>query len=261
MSTALKIAIFVCSLIGLVSASHLATILVRERFIRAVDMTKIGTVSAFAIGLSAFVYPVSSIFDVWLRVFMPPVTALASAFLLAKRRQARVENDLPKWLGNLIMRMRMGRSLEASLEEELSKNHSSTRFHMLAIARVVSFSPQNDSIPSSRDSLVSLPPKIRSIAEELRRINLLPSRQIEELERWRSRIRDSETFRRKSNQAMAQTRAQALVLGLIYVALAGFAVAAFGWATVRGSMRVSVPLFITGVFWIWRGGGRVKWTV
>lgn len=261
MSTALKIAIFVCSLIGFVSASHLATILVRERFIRAVDMTKIGTVSAIAVGLSVIVHPVSSIFDVWLRVFSPLVVALASAFLLAKRRQTRVERELSKWLGNLIMRMRMGHSLEASLEEELLKNRSSTRFHMLAIVRVVSFSPQKDTGASSRDSLASLPPKIRSIAEEFRRIHLLPSRQIEELERWRCRIHAAENFRRKSNQAMAQARAQAAVLGVIYVALAAFAVVAFGWTSVKGSMQVSIPLFLIGALWLWKGTGGVKWTV
>lgn len=261
MSTVLKFAIFVCSVIGFMSASHLATILVRERFIRAVDMTKIGTVSAVAIGVSVIALPLNSIFDVWLRAFLPLVTALASAFLLAKRRQMRIERELPKWLGNLIMRMRMGHSLQVALEEELLKNQSSTRFHMLTIARVVSFSPQNELNASARLSLMSLPPKIRSIADEFRRIHLLPNRQIDELERWRDRILAADSFRRKSNQAMAQARAQALVLGAIYVALVLFATFAFGWGTVRGSMQLSTPLFLAGALWLWKGAGRVKWTV
>ena len=261
MSTVLKFAIFVCSVIGFMSASHLATILVRERFIRAVDMTKIGTVSAVAIGVSVIALPVNSIFDVWLRAFVPLVTALASAFLLAKRRQMRIERELPKWLGNLIMRMRMGHSLQVALEEELLKNQSSTRFHMLTIARVVSFSPQNELNASARLSLMSLPPKIRSIADEFRRIHLLPNRQIDELERWRDRILAADSFRRKSNQAMAQARAQALVLGATYVALVLFATFAFGWGAVRGSMQLSTPLFLAGALWLWKGAGRVKWTV
>ena len=224
-------------------------------------MTKIGTVSAIVIGLSVIVYPATSILDVWLRVFTPLVTALASAFLLAKRRQLRVERELPKWLGNLIMRMRMGHLLQVALDEELAKNRSSTRSQMLAIVRVVSFSPQNEVNTSARDSLVSLQPKIRTIADEFRRIHLLPSRQIEELERWRDRIHAAETFRRRSNQAMAQARAQAAVLAVIYVALSVFVLFAFGWAAVKSSMQVSVPLFILGAFWLWRGTGGVKWTV
>ncbi len=261
MSTALKLAIFACSVIGFVSASHLATILVRERFIRAVDMTKIGTVSAIAIGASVVVFPVTSVLDVWLRMFAPLVVALASTFLLAKRRQSRVARELPKRLGNLIMRMRMGYSLQVSLEEELAKDRSSSRFHMLAIVRVVSFSPQNEVDASSSEARASLPPTIRKIADEFRRIHLLPSRQIEELERWRDRIQADETFRRRSNQAMAQARAQAVVLAVIYLALTIFVLIAFGWAAVKGSMQFSVPLFCLGVLWLWRGAGGVKWTV
>lgn len=258
---ALKLVILACSLIGFVSASHLAALLVRERFIRAVDMTKIGTVTSVLVGASALSWPPSSLFDAWLRLFAPVIITLIFAFLLAKRRQARFDRDFPSLLGNLIMRMRTGCSLQMSLEEELRRNHSSTRLHLLSIVRVVTFSPQTESDHFSNSSLGRLPPKILAVAEEFRRIHLLPSRQIDELERWRARVQASEIFRRKSKQAMAQARTQAVVLAIIYLCLSLFVSLSFGWKVTKGPLQISIPFFFVGIFWMWKGGRRVKWTI
>lgn len=261
MSMALKLMTLACSLIGFASASHLATLLVRERFIRAVDMTKIGTVTSVLVGVSAISWPTRSLMDAWIRLFAPVTIALIFAFFLAKRRQARFDRDFPSLLRNLIMRMRTGCSLQMSLEEELRRNHSSNRLHVLSIVRVVTFSPQTQSDHFSNNLSGRLPPNVLAIAEEFRRIHLLPSRQIDELERWCTRVQTSQIFRRKSKQAMAQARVQATVLAIIYVGLLLFVSLSFGWRVTGGPAKISSPFFLAGVFWMWRGGGRVKWTM
>jgi Flp pilus assembly protein TadB len=189
------------------------------------------------------------------------MTSLLFAFLLANRRQARIEKELPNWLASLIMKMRSGYSLQTALEQELRRNNAATRFHLNSIFRAVSFSPQTKSDRHVSTPHLILPPMIFGIAEEFRRINFLPNRQIEELQRWRDRLLVLESFRRKSKQAMSQARTQAVVLALIYFSLFVFLCIAFSWEHVRAATKVSIPLFLLGCWWIWHGGGRIKWTI
>ena len=145
MRTLFEIMIGVCSVVGCLSASQLATLLVRERIIGAFDMTKIGTgISAIAMA-SFFFAPPRTMIDGWLRFQMPFSLSLIGAFLLAKYRNHAFENQIENWISNLIMRMRRGHSLSGALADETQKNTSSNRIRMLSIARYVTFSPQKAS--------------------------------------------------------------------------------------------------------------------
>lgn len=262
MRSLFEIMIGVCSVAGWMSASHLATLLVRERIISAFDMTKIGTGVSLMVMSSFFIKPPRSQFDAWIRLQLPVSLSLAGAFLLARMRNSSFENQIEEWISNLIMRMRRGYSLGGALEDEARKNSTSNRIRMLAIARSVTFSPQKPS-----DHLLNEPEKVvlsrrdREIAKEFYRINLCASHQIVELDRWRTQIREQRIFRRRSIQAMAQVRAQSTMLSLVFFIIAVFSTFAFGWQAVREAMGIAFPMFAIGSIWIWRGGRRVKWTV
>lgn len=262
MRSLFEIIIAVCSVVGWMSASQLATLLVRERIISAFDMTKIGTGIVAIVMASFFFVPSTSHFDVWLRLQLPMSVSLLGAFLLGKIRNKTFENQMEIWISNLIMRMRRGYSLVAALEEEAIRNTSANRLRMLAIARAVSFSPQKSGVDLPIDERKEVLNRHDGrLAKEFCRINACSSHQIVELDRWRTQIREQRNFRRRSIQAMAQVRAQSVLLALVFVAIAAFSIFAFGWRTVRPALEVALPMFLIGSFWIWRGGGRVKWTV
>ncbi len=262
MRSLFEIMICVCSVAGWMSASHLATLLVRERIISAFDMTKIGTGISLLVMSSFFFMPPRSQIDSWLRLQLPVSISIAGAFLLAKIRNRTFENQMEEWISNLIMRMRRGHSLVGALEDEASKNLSPNRIRMLAIARAVTFSPQKSGMRSTNELKKEvLNRRDREIAKEFCRINSCASHQIAELDRWRTQIREQRIFRRRSVQAMAQVRAQSTLLSLVFAAISVFSTFAFGFAAVRDAMEIAGPMFLIGSFWIWRGGRRVKWTV
>lgn len=256
MRSVFEIVIVTSSMIGTMSAAHLATILVRSRIVGALDMTKIVT-GCFATSLLAFLWRTpTSLFQIWMTVQAPLAIAIAAAFLLAKRRDRAVEESLDDLLSRLMMRMKEGRSLAVALELVASEVRSSLRPRWVEIARSVSFSPQKSSREVQLKSL-----RLIEIAREFQRIDLLSRSQLTELERWRQRIRTERTFRRRSVQAMAQVRAQSLILATIFTLLSLFSVGAFGWKATCGPFQIALPLFCVGLFFIWRGGRRIKWSV
>ena len=255
MRNVFEVIILACSIVGLMSAARLATLLVRERVVTALDMAKIVTGASATTSFSLIFLPPQSLFQFWIQVQAPFAIAIASAFLLAKYRDRAVEESLDDLLSRLMMRMKEGRSLAVALELVASETRSAIRLRWIEIARSVSFSPQKN--PSSLPKSF----KLAEISREFQRIELLSRSQIAELERWRVRVRTERTFRRRSVQAMAQVRAQSAILATVFVLLSFFSIAGFGWSATRGSFQLSCPLFVIGLFIIWRGGRRVKWSV
>jgi Flp pilus assembly protein TadB len=254
-----EIAILACSIVGMMSAAHLATIQVRSRVVSALDVTKTVTGSLALSGGALFLFRPTNIFVLWFCLQAPFAIAIFSAFLLAKRRDRAVENSLDDVLSRLMMRMKQGRSLGVALEMIAAETSPSIRPRWIEIARSVSFSPQENESATSKVELKSV--RLIEIVREFRRIDLLTRSQLVEIERWRHRVRTERIFRRRSVQAMGQVRAQSIILTAIYVLLSIFSVVAFGWNAVFGSLQLSLPMFLCGLFLIWRSGRSVKWTI
>lgn len=259
MQSVFQMMVLVCSIVGLMSVAQLATLFVRSRVVSALDMTKIGTGSLSLTLLSFFWFSptdFSNLFLIWFQIHAPIAGGVFFAILLAKRRDREAVDSLDEVLSRLMMRMKEGRSLSMSLDLVVNEIRPSLRPRWLEIARSVSFSPQKNIIATE---LKSLP--LAEIARELRRVDQMRRSQLIELERWRLRVRTEFTFRRRSVQAMAQVRAQSIVLSAIYVLIALFSMVAFGWNATKPSFHISVPIFLVGLFVIWRSGRSVKWSV
>ncbi len=255
MRSVFEMIILACSVVGLLSAARLATLLVRDRVVTALDMAKIVTGVLAVTSLSLIFQRPNNLLRFWFQVETPFALGIASAFLLAKYRDRAVEESLDDLLSRLMMRMKEGRSLSVALELVASETRSSIRLRWIEIARSVSFSPQKNTSAQPKSF------KLGEISREFRRIDHLSRSQIAELERWRLRVRTERIFRRRSVQAMAQVRAQSLILATIFTLLSLFSISAFGWSATRGPFQLSFPLFIGGLALIWRGGRRVKWSV
>ena len=256
MRSVFEVIVFASSVIGLMSATHIATLLVRSRIVSALEMTKIGTASFLTSALALFLFPPTHFFMFWILVQAPLAAGVGTAFLLAKQRDRAVEESLDDLLSRLMMRMKEGRSLAVALELVATEMRATLRPRWIEVSRFVSFSPQKKGTKTELKSM-----KLIEIAREFQRIDELSRSQLIELERWRLRVRTERTFRRRSVQAMAQVRAQSLILSTIFALLAVFSVIAFGWKATRGPLQLAIPMFLVGLFFIWRGGKSVKWSV
>ena len=143
MQSVFEVIILACSLVGLLSAAHLATLLVRSRVVSALEMAKIVTACLIVTIAALFYLSPSSLFEFWIEAQSPLAAGISCAFLIAKMRDRAVHESLENILSRLTMRMKEGRSLAMSLELSANEMRSSSRLRWLEIARSVSFSPQN----------------------------------------------------------------------------------------------------------------------
>ncbi len=263
MKSVFELMILASSIVGLMSAAHLATILVRSRVVSALEMTKIGTASFSVAGILLLIFSPHSLFSFWMCAQTPVAIGVASAFLLAKRRDHAVAESLDEVLARIAIKMRDGQSLSVALESVACETRAILRPRWIEVARSVSFSSQKTGADDIRnDARMELrSARLVEIASELCRIDRLNRSQLVEVERWRVRLRVERAFRRRSVQATAQVRAQSIVLSVIFAMLSAFSIYAFGWKGVRGPFQLAIPLFLAGLVLIWRGGRRVKWSI
>ncbi len=84
---------------------------------------------------------------------------------------------------------------------------------------------------------------------------------VQRLVNYRQKIEIYEEFRRKSDQALHQLRAQAYVLTGLYAGLLLFVISRFGFAQHERAIMLSAMLFLLGVFITLRQGRNIKWSV
>ncbi len=84
---------------------------------------------------------------------------------------------------------------------------------------------------------------------------------VQRLVNYRQKIEIYEEFRRKSDQALHQLRAQAYVLTGLYAGLLLFVISRFGFTQHERAIMLSAMLFLLGVFITLRQGRNIKWSV
>ncbi|MBX7232124.1 MAG: hypothetical protein K1X29_08570 [Bdellovibrionales bacterium] len=103
-------------------------------------------------------------------------------------------------------------------------------------------------------------PVWQEIQLEFLAIDHQPHQAIQRLQSWRSRLKLTADFRRRSGQVLAQVRLQATLVGVLYVALLLFSLMRGVWRTHAILVGVSMILFLMGVFLIFKMGKKIKWS-
>jgi FtsH-binding integral membrane protein len=99
-----------------------------------------------------------------------------------------------------------------------------------------------------------------SFAAQILRMDL-DHRILDQLQAWREAEKMKIEFRRKSRQATAGLRAQALLLSGMFALLVTYVLISKGW---DGNEKFLVPsflMFVIGLGWIFRLGKRIKWNI
>lgn len=258
------------SLFGYLILAQSAMRFLRSRWVSPLELTKIGTASFGIAFLLGKVGTVSSLAQVWLVVNAAPAVALVMVVVLIFSRHRAFESRVDELLVSLLILMKQGNSMCSALDIVALQSSATMRLYVRELSRSVVFS-QQESAPGchkNRPEQVSrlsrswlFDRSFSRLVSELRWIDRESSTPVRSLIDLREQLRKESKIRRRSGHATAQTRAQSIVMTLLFVALAAFSVVFFGGARTTTWILLSMPLFVVGSIWIWRGGRTIRWTV
>lgn len=258
------------SLFGYLILAQSAVRFLRTRWVSPLELTKIGTASFVIAFLVGKVANTQSLTQLWLVVNAAPAMVFASVGVLIYSRRRTFEARVDELLVSLLILMKQGNSMRSALDIVTQQSSPAMRLHVRELTRAVVFSQQESERESREKSAVDDRKSPRSwlfdrsfarLVSELRWIDSESSTPVRSLSELRERLRNETKIRRRSGQATAQTRAQSIVMTLLFVALAIFSMSFFGSSAVVRWILLSAPLFFVGSIWIWRGGRTIRWTV
>lgn len=243
---------FVITMSALMFAVRIIVRARRENILSDHALTKIGTAYFFALILINY-FCSSTILVVWFASFAP-LTALILFFEIARfTRRRAVYKAFSESLNLTLLKMKSGKSFRQSFAEVIGEMQSSHAQRMREIFDIVVFTQQDKGVLHGRF--------LTMIVRELQFADQNPHSAITRLQTLRQRIKIEENFRRRSGQALKQVRAQSILMSGLFLAVVCFVVSNFGFTRHQHLILVAVTLFSVGLFWIHRGGKKLRWKV
>ena len=243
---------FLLSLLAFFFFFRLSEYLIAEKFISRSAMTKIGTVYLLIV-VSLFILIPHSHRMIWFSLYSPLFLLGGVMILVMKRRSIQFRETLCETLTLVSLKMKSGRSFRQAMGEASSECDARFRKQLSEIVSAVVFSQQV--CLHRRHTFVD------EVVNELTRIDQNPHASLKRLGIFRQKLRIENDFRRKSGQVLARTRAQSLVMTILYIGIFAFMVWKFGWKENATALSTSALLFAVGGVWIFLGGRRIKWKV
>ena len=226
---------FLVSLLGFVIGFRIASLFIDQSFISKNEMTKIGTIHLLVV-ITLFANVPHARFPLWCAVFTPIVITSFTLITLVNHRSAQFKERFIETLTLIILKMKSGKAFQLSMIETVNESDPRDRMKLGEIASVVAFSQQKVEVTSD--------PFIREVILELVKVDRTPHSAIQRLSVFRDRLDLESDFRHKSGQALAQVRAQSLVMSGLYIAVFILVVTRFGWKKKRKpTLRIKLPFF------------------
>lgn len=186
----------------------------------------------------------------WVEISMI-AAPLAAVWLIERLQIKSFEAQILNYLDNMLLEMRLGKGFAEALSSVAKREQTTSGFYLREIASGLTFNQDSANLGSK--SLVF------RIYGEFLSIKRAQFRAIERVKSLRAQLKREQDFRRRAAQAMLQTRAQAFVVTLLYLALFSFT-----WISGGGRFDIrillgSIVLFGSGLLWILRTGRTIKW--
>jgi hypothetical protein len=177
-------------------------------------------------------------------------------FFLPRWLETLLESELQKIVGifldHTILSIQAGLSLRSAVKESAQRFHGWKRYELLKASSSLI-------IASNKSQLQSA--VLQQLFDEIRWIDESRNKTLEQFKSLRWHYKVYEDFRRKSGQISQQSRIQAVVMTLLYVALFIFNAIEFGFSGHQGLILFSVALFSTGLILVFTLGRRMKWKI
>jgi hypothetical protein len=155
-------------------------------------------------------------------------------------------------LDSIVLQMRVGCSQQKALGEALSccTNLEKNVFAPLKFIFSANFSEQQIQIKHTKHYIL-----------ELRTILLSNSRILEQMQSFRDGLKIQHQFKCKTKQVSQQIKAQAMVAILIYLLLFFVSYSNLSLNQFPTLIICSAVVFLTGIFFVFKIGKRIKWTI
>lgn len=187
-------------------------------------------------------------------IFLIFVLHLAPPLLMLFNHHVRRRRLLAKrlrFMDELLLKMRTGKSLRESLKEAaLQKNFSDSR----DLVELPSFLEVQTNFSASH-----LLPEAREMLAEFVKWDQTQVKTIEKLKAYRFQVRQTEKFRQKSRQVTEQVKSQALVCAFLYVGLLLWTGSRSPEDLFTTPVLLSLPLFLIGLGAFFVIGRSFKW--
>jgi hypothetical protein len=245
-----RLILFAQTLFGLWSVVRTLQFFRARALLQTSTVTKTGTIFVFTVILIAS-FSVGHSFATTILILSAWICNFGTLLMLERRQIDSLKREFPKFLDRWILNLKLGQAPSRARDLALQMHLDAFRTLMQPIFAV------GERVSLPRTHLLFS----KSVSEELARIGIEPHLALARLETMRRNVRQAEVFRRRSGQAVRQTRIQSAVMLFILFALIAFTIARYGPEKMADLILMSVILSICGVFTMHLLAKRVKWKV
>lgn len=207
----------------------------RERsLVNEHSLTKIGTVTLTIISSIGF-FPPTRLSLSFSLIAVCIFAMLLALFSLHRRQIDALKSNFPLFLDRWILNAKLGSSISSARERALKEESAVSQRLLRAVFN--STRAENEK-HAFLDDYVML---------ELKEIGAQTHQAVARLENLRRHLRQTSDFRRKSGQALLQSRIQMITVGALVLALQAYDVRRYGWARVGDLILFSLALSAIGI--------------
>lgn len=198
----------------------------------------------FLFSFGIYLFPRHERFGIWILAFLALQFFLLE-WLKVWKFQKNFRDERLEFVENLILEMSSGLSFRDSVRKSIPKSVSSKE--LTQWMNQTQFTPIEGA---------------QYWDEVVRHLYLIDRSRVhvlQQVKNWREQLRCEKLFRSKSRQVRQQVQLQALIITLLYLGLHGFNFWNFGLNQAWNLIFVSILIFSTGLFLIFRIGSKIKW--
>ena len=207
----------------------------RERSLVSEDsLTKIGTLTLTIISSIGF-FPPSRLSFSFSLVAICISAMLLALFSLQRRQIDALKSNFPLFLDRWILNAKLGSSISSARERALIEESVVSQRLLRAFFNSTRAECEKHAFLDDH------------VALELKEIGAQTHQAIARLENLRLHLRRTSDFRRKSGQALLQSRIQMITIGVLVLALQVYDVRRYGWSRVGDFILLSLALSAIGI--------------
>ncbi len=173
------------------------------------------------------------------------------------RRMIFIENwrtNQVFFLDFMILHMKTGLTLKESAKKLWMSQKGTQKNVLRMLCEVLE-------IQNINREAVDLPQVIKSFFEEIKIVDRNPSKKLENIVKLRSHYRMMQDFRLKASAAVMQSRAQSIVVGVMFVGCMIYSVSSSPDFIKSQAFAAALFLFAIGGYWLFKMGAKIKWKV
>lgn len=224
-----------------------------EKFLTEMQKMKLDNVFLVIIFFNLFVLVLISPWLAWILILTETILIQNSRKLIEILLRKKFPVKTLAFLDELVLLMNSGRSFRESMNAILLGREDIYSLKLRQIVTSLSLQASSD----VKNPTLADPISVLSV--QLLQVDQAPQKAIDRLRSLRRQWRWQISFQRKSSQATAQVRAQAMILSLMYFVLFFWVAMTQNLSRIRTVVGLSLVLFLTGVLLMVILGRRRKW--